>query len=418
MLEYFKKFKLRWLIGLLLLALHMPLNAQSSRKALEAKRKRVQRELEQSQRILKSTKTKKKATLHQLSTLKRVIIQRRELIVSLEQEIVATEEEIVRQYEQLTVLQKELETVKTQLNETVKKAYKTRKTGRELAFVFSSKNIKQALRRWKYLRKVSDYRRFQIVQLKDQQIKVQNAIDALNRVRKEKSALLLSQERERKKLENDEESKSRLVKTLSKKESSLNRQIKQKQKQMAKLNAAIKAAIKREIEAERRRRKREAARRSKAKGSSSSANRKTPEAVKLSSAFERNKGGLPWPVNRGFISQTFGVHKHPEFRNITLQNNGVDITTNNNETVRAVFNGSVSAILSIPGQGDAVLVNHGDFFTVYSRMTNISVRKGQKIKTGQKLGSVMTDEENKTILQFQVWEGQEKQDPQIWLKGR
>ena len=418
MLEYFKKFKLRWLIGLLLLALHMPLDAQSSRKALEAKRKRVQRELAQSQRILKSTKTKKKATLHQLSTLKRVIKQRRELIISLEKEIVATEEEIVRQYEQLTILQKELETVKTQLNETVKKAYKTRKTGRELAFVFSSKNIKQALRRWKYLRKVSDYRRFQIVQLKDQQIKVQNAIDALNRVRKEKSALLLSQERERKKLENDEKSKSRLVKTLSKKESSLNRQIKQKQKQMAKLNAAIKAAIKREIEAERRRREREAARRAKAKGSSSSANRKTPEAAKLSSAFERNKGGLPWPVKRGFISQSFGVHKHPEFRNITLQNNGVDITTNKNETVRAVFNGSVSAILSIPGQGDAVLVNHGDFFTVYSRMTNISVRKGQKIKTGQKLGSVMTDEEDKTILQFQVWEGQEKQDPQMWLKGR
>lgn len=418
MLEYFKKFRLRWLVGLLLLTLNMPLDAQSSRKALEAKRKRVQRELAQSQRILKSTKTKKKATLHQLSTLKRVIKQRRELIVSLEKEIVATEEEIVRQYEQLTILQKELETVKTQLNETVKKAYKTRKTGRELAFVFSSKNIKQALRRWKYLRKVSDYRRFQIAQLKDQQIKVQNAIDALNQVRKEKSALLLSQERERKKLENDEKSKSRLVKTLSKKESSLNRQIKQKQKQMAKLNAAIKAAIKREIEAEKRRREREAARRAKAKGSSSSANRKTPEAAKLSSAFERNKGGLPWPVKRGFISQSFGVHKHPEFRNITLQNNGVDITTNKNETVRAVFNGSVSAILSIPGQGDAVLVNHGDFFTVYSRMTNISVRKGQKIKTGQKLGSVMTDEEDKTILQFQVWEGQEKQDPQIWLKGR
>ena len=208
------------------------------------------------------------------------------------------------------------------------------------------------------------------------------------------------------------------MKTLSKKESSLNRQIKQKQKQMAKLNAAIKAAIKREIEAERRRREREAARRAKAKGSGSSANRKTPEAAKLSSAFERNKGGLPWPVKRGFISQSFGVHKHPEFRNITLQNNGIDITTNKNETVRAVFNGSVSAILSIPGQGDAVLVNHGDFFTVYSRMTNISVRKGQKIKTGQKLGSVMTDEEDKTILQFQVWEGQAKQDPQNWLKGR
>ncbi|MDB2588613.1 peptidoglycan DD-metalloendopeptidase family protein [Bacteroidia bacterium] len=401
-----------------MLVLHMPLDAQTSRKALEAKRKRVQRELAQSQRILKSTTNKKKATLHQLSTLKRVIKQRKELIISLEKEIIATEEEIVRQHEQLILLQKELNKVKAQLNETVKKAYKSRKTGRELAFVFSSKNIKQALRRWKYLRKVSDYRRFQIAELKDQQTKVQNAINALNRIRKEKSALLLSQERERKKLENDEKSKSRLVKTLSKKESSLNSQIKQKQRQMAKLNAAIKAAIKREIEAERRRREREAARRARAKKEGKSTSNRTPEAVKLSSAFERNKGGLPWPVKRGFVSQTFGVHKHPEFRNITLQNNGVDITTNKGESVYSVFNGSVSAILSIPGQGDAVLVNHGDFFTVYSRMKSIQVRKGQKIKTGQKLGSVMTDEEDKSILQFQVWQGQEKQDPQKWLKGR
>lgn len=388
-------------------------NAQTSRKALEAKRKRVEREIAASQRILKSTQNKKQATLHQLSTLSQIIRQRQELIENLEKEVVATEEEIVRQYEMLSILQEDLQKEKNKLNETVKKAYKTRKSGREMAFVFSSKSVKQAVRRWKYLRKVSDYRRFQIAQLNDQQIKVENALVALNKIRREKTQLLIAQEQERRKLESDKKKKTSLVSELSKKEDSLNSRIAQKQKQMAQLNAAIKKAIAREIEAERKRREREARRKK-----NNSATSKTPASTALSNSFKNNKGRLPWPVSQGFVSQTFGVHKHPEFKNITLQNNGIDITTTPGQNVKAVFKGTVSAILSIPGEGDAVLVNHGDYFSVYSRMNSISVSKGQKISVGDVLGKVMTDDDGKAVLQFQVWEGQSKQNPETWLKGR
>ena len=408
----------RSLLGLLILIgilLGNSLNAQTSRKALEAKRKRVQREIAQSQRILKSTQSKKQATLHQLSTLNRIITQRQELIENLEKEVVATEEEIVRQYEILSILQEDLIKEKAKLNQTVKKAYKTRKSGREMAFIFSSKSVKQAVRRWKYLRKVSDYRRFQIAQLNDQQVKVENALNALNKIRKEKTQLLMAQEQERKKLESDKNKKTSLVSELSKKEDSLNNRIAQKQKQMAQLNAAIKKAIAREIEAERKRREREAARRKKSGNTASS---KTPRSSALSSSFKKNKGKLPWPVSQGFVSQTFGVHKHPEFKNITLQNNGIDITTTPGQTVKTVFKGTVSAILSIPGEGDAVLVNHGDYFSVYSRMSSINVSKGQKLNVGDVLGKVMTDDDGKAVLQFQVWEGQSKQNPETWLKGR
>ncbi len=408
----------RSLLGLLILIgilLGNSLNAQTSRKALEAKRKRVQREIAQSQRILKSTQSKKQATLHQLSTLNRIITQRQELIENLEKEVVATEEEIVRQYEILSILQEDLKKEKAKLNQTVKKAYKTRKSGREMAFIFSSKSVKQAVRRWKYLRKVSDYRRFQIAQLNDQQVKVENALNALNRIRKEKTQLLMAQEQERKKLESDKNKKTSLVSELSKKEDSLNNRIAQKQKQMAQLNAAIKKAIAREIEAERKRREREAARRKKSGNTASS---KTPRSSALSSSFKKNKGNLPWPVSQGFVSQTFGVHKHPEFKNITLQNNGIDITTTPGQSVKTVFKGTVSAILSIPGEGDAVLVNHGDYFSVYSRMSSINVSKGQKLNVGDVLGKVMTDDDGKAVLQFQVWEGQTKQNPETWLKGR
>ena len=400
------------LIGLLL---GNVLSAQNSRKALEAKRKRVEREIAQSQRILLSTQNKKQATLHQLNTLNRIIVQREELIVNLEKEVVATEEEIVRQYEQLSLLQADLVKEQTKLNETVNKAYKTRKSGQEMAFIFSSNSVKQALRRWKYLRKVSDYRRFQIAQLNDQQVKVTNALNALNQVRREKTQLLIAQEKERKNLESDKKTKTELVAILSKKEDSLNERIEQKQRQMAKLNAAIRNAIAREIEAERKRREREAAR-SKKTGTAPIA--KAPVTSEISNSFKTSRGRLPWPVSQGYVSQTFGVHRHPEFKNITLQNNGIDITTQAGQNVTAVFKGTVSAILSIPGEGEAVLINHGDYFSVYSRMGSTSVSKGQKVALGDVLGKVMTDDDGKAVLQFQIWSGQEKQNPENWLKGR
>lgn len=402
---------------LLLLGLFLgnDLSAQNSRKALEAKRRRVEREIAQSQRILLNTQNKKQATLHQLNTLNRIIEQRQELIINLEKEVIATEEEIVRQYEQLSLLQADLVQEQTKLNETVNKAYKTRKSGQEMAFIFSSNSVKQALRRWKYLRKVSDYRRFQIAQLNDQQVKVTNALNALNQVRKEKTQLLVAQEQERKNLETDKKTKTELVSQLSKKEDSLNERIEQKQVQMAKLNAAIRNAIAREIEAERKRREREAAR---SKKTGTAPVDKTPVTSEISNSFKTSRGRLPWPVSQGFVSQTFGVHRHPEFKNITLQNNGIDITTQPGQNVTAVFKGTVSAILTIPGEGEAVLINHGDYFSVYSRMASTSVSKGQKVALGDVLGKVMTDEDGKAVLQFQIWSGQEKQNPQNWLKGR
>jgi septal ring factor EnvC (AmiA/AmiB activator) len=227
--------------------------------------------------------------------------------------------------------------------------------------------------------------------------------------------LLIAQEKERKNLESDKKTKTELVAILSQKEDSLNERIEQKQVQMAKLNAAIRTAIAREIEAERKRREREAAR-SKKTGTAPIA--KAPVTSEISNSFKTSRGRLPWPVSQGYVSQTFGVHRHPEFKNITLQNNGIDITTQAGQNVTAVFKGTVSAILSIPGEGEAVLINHGDYFSVYSRMGSTSVSKGQKVALGDVLGKVMTDDDGKAVLQFQIWSGQEKQNPENWLKGR
>ncbi len=412
--------------------LPLTLNSQNSRKALEQKRLRVQREIAESQKILQNTQKEKSETLSQLSTLKRIIEQRSELIDNLQQDLLQTDNEIQRQTIQLQILQQQFEAEKLQLHQTVKKAYKTRKSGQELAFVFSSNNMKQAFRRWKYLKKVSEHRNNQVESLKTQAQAVELALRNLGVVKFRKKILISTKESEKKQLEVDKNTKQVLVNNLSKKEKELAEKIRQKERQMAKLNAAISRAIAREIEAERKRKERLEARQARnsskkssgktAKASSKSteerSNSMTPESRALSESFSSNRGILPWPVERGYITQTFGVHPHPEFKNITLQNNGIDIATSKGSNVKCVFKGTVSAILSIPAEGQAVLVNHGEYFTVYSRLEEVFVQKGEQISTGTSLGRVMQDEEGKYTLQFQLWEGQEKQNPQSWLKRR
>lgn len=411
--------------SLILVLLTIPaLGYGQSRKTLEARRLKIERELAESQKILKSTQKEKNATLNQLNTLNRVIEQREVLISNLTIEVVAAETEIEHQSRLLDTLIAHLQIEKLKLNKTVRKAYKTRKSGREVAFVFTSNNLKQALRRWKYLRKLSDYRRFQISQLNVQQSEVETALTKLNVIKAEKTSLLGTKEKEKQKLEIDKESKVQMVKTLSEKENELQDKIRQKRKQMAKLDRAIKLAIAREIEAERKRQARNSQRTSTSSKSSGSSKTErsesslTPESRALSNSFSANRGGLPWPVDRGFISQHFGVHAHPEFKNITLENNGVDITTSSGSRAKAVFKGTVSAILSIPGQGEAVLVNHGEYFTVYSRLSSVTVSKGEQISTGTTIGQIMEDDDGKYVLQFQVWQGQDKQNPEGWLKSR
>ena len=396
------------------------LHAQS-RSSLEKKRKKVEADIAANRKILKTTQKEKSATLHKLNTLNQIITQSEQLLRNLQQEVLVLDKELLAKQHDLDSLQAAYEKERLKLKKTVIQAYKTRKGGQEIAFLLSAKNIRQATRRMKFLRKLSDFRRHQIASINVQADKVQKALAELNQLRKERYGLLGNQKLEMRKLESDKQSKQRMVTALTGKEAELKKRIEQNQAKVAQLNREISKAIAREIERER---QRQAAsnRAPKPSGSSSasspSASTLTPEARALSADFVNNKGGLPWPVERGFISQSFGTHQHPDLPGITTVNNGVDITTQQGGEARCVFKGKVSAILTIPGQGQAVLVNHGEYFTVYTRLSKIYVAKGQELSSGTKLGQVMTDEEGRTILNFQVWQGQAKQNPASWIRGR
>lgn len=415
-------------ILIILLALcFVPVQGQS-RKQLEAKRKKMQEDIAYTRRILEKTRAKKSAALHNLNTLNVIIKEQTEVITGLKDEIQETDVEIEQRNQRLKELQEAFEQEKKNMRKTIVKAYKTRKNANEVAFVFASASFRQALRRLKYLKKLSEYRSFLIGRIEDSKDSVQSGLVALETTRKEKNVLLSDEQREKNALEKDKQDKSKVVKTLNQEEKQLRKKIRDNEANIAKLNSAISRMIAQEIAAARKKAEKEAqknggktassGKKDGSSKSSSSALTSTPEAKELSNNFASNKGSLPWPVDKGYISQTFGAHAHPDLAGITLVNNGVDITTAEGGSARAVFRGTVSAIINIPGQEKAVLINHGEYYTVYSRLTDVYVTKGQAVSAKTSLGKVWTDGDGKTVLQFQVWKGQEKQNPGSWLASK
>jgi len=401
-----------------------------SRRELEKKRKKVQEEIQYTRGILQKTSAQKSATLHKIGAINRIIDQQAEVIKDLNIELSEADKEIDIQNETLEELKASYQSERLKLRKTILKAYKGRKSANQLAFVFAASSFRQAVRRMYYLSRLSDYRKQQIGLLESKAAEVKNGLETLEEVRQEKNGILLAEKQEKQQLESDKQQKTKLVQSLAGKEAELRKKIKQNEKAVAKLNSAISAMIAREIAAAKKRAREQTGRDNTSRTSASpkssggKASRTsgtiqlTPKARLISDNFESGKGSLPWPVERGYISQYFGVHAHPDLAGITLVNNGVDITTSGGSTARAVFKGTVSAILEIPGQEKAVLLNHGEYYTVYSRLSQVYVSRGQQVESKQALGTVWTDDESKTILQFQLWQGQSKLNPAGWLTSR
>ena len=142
----------------------------------------------------------------------------------------------------------------------------------------------------------------------------------------------------------------------------------------------------------------------------------TPDQKELANNFTTNKGKLPWPVERGVITESFGKQKHPVLAGIEIYNNGVKITTEKGASARAIFDGTVSRILNIPGAGKAIILSHGDYFSVYNNLSDVFITIGQSIKTKQEIGLVTTKSNtNETVTELQIWKGNKKLNPAQWL---
>jgi murein hydrolase activator len=394
---------------LILLSTPAAFAQKQTKKDLENKKKQIQKEIDYTNQLLAETKKNKKRSLTELVALNKKISQREELIANINSQIALLDKQIQENNASIKNLQNDLTKLKAEYAKMIYYAYKNQDAYNRLVFVFASKDFEQAYMRLKYLQQYSEYRHQQAEKISHTKRSLNEKVQELESKKSDKRVLLTGEETEKLNLTSEKSEKEQVFSQLQVQEGKLKKDLEKKKKDAENLQQAIQRAIQKELE--------------KAQKAAATENKPkpqklvlTPESQVLSNSFASNKGKLPWPVAKGIISEHFGVHPHPLMPNIDVNNNGVDIATNTGSIARGVFDGEVTAVGNMPGAGQFVLVRHGEFLTIYANLKEVYVKTGDKITTKQNLGSILYDEEeNKTVLQFQVWRGQTKLDPENWI---
>ena len=404
----------RWLLLIVLWCLVL-LNTVNSfaqkqtKKDLENKKKQLQKEIEYTNELLVETKKNKKLSLFQLVTLNKKISVREELISTINYQIRVLNRQINENNESIKGLQNDLTKLKADYAKMIYYAYKNQDAYSKLMFVFASKDFEQAFMRLKYLQQYSDYRHKQAELIIQTKKNLNEKVQDLEAKKSEQHYLLTGEQVEKQHLTSEKTEKEQVFSQLQVQEGRLKKELEKKKKDAAHLEQAIQRVIQKVLE----KMQKQAETENKPKLDKLVL---TPESQQLSNSFASNKSKLPWPVVKGIVSEHFGIHPHPLMANIDVNNNGIDITTSTGSLARAVFDGEVKAVVNMPGTGKFILVRHGEFLTIYSNLKDVYVKVGDKVKTKQNIGSIISDDEDsKTVLHFELWKGQIKLDPENWL---
>lgn len=394
-----KRFKTKLEICLLfvLLIVSVLLPAQTL-KELELKKEKTRKEIEYTNNLLEKTGNNTKATLNKLNLVNQQIQSRTNLIEDYNTELALIQQSIEQNEGVISMLSSDLEKVKTDYVNLIKQAYRKRGDYNKIIFILSSQSFNQAYKRLLYMRQMAEYRQKQAEQIDAiKQVLELKTID-LKTARQEKQQVLNQQMKEVSVLNNEKQKQSQYVAQLQKRQRELNDHLRYQQRIEDRLQKEIERLIEEEA-----RKAREVAR--------------TPEFKVLSDDFEKNKGRFPWPTQHGVITDKFGEHAHPVMKNIIIKNNGIDITTKPGENARAIFKGTVSRVFAIPGGNMAVIVRHGEYITVYSNLKEVFVKQGDQLETNQNIGLIFSDkdDDNKTVLKFQIWKESVKLNPELWI---
>ena len=432
--------KLHIILVLLLLSFAIPSFAQKtkgkSKKQLQTEISNLQKEISNANQLLKKTKKDKEMTLNEVILLEKKIKQREQLIKAYNEQIAVLDEEINAGQSNIKTLNADLGKLRKEYAKMLTFANKNRSHYDKLGFVFASQSFNQAFRRLRYIREFSDARKVKMDQIASTERRISGEVEASQQAREEQAALLKDEKEQQEALKKEKEELNSQVAKLKKKEGNLQQDIKNKQQQTQKLQKAIDDIIAEEIrkanaEAERKRKeeakKKAAANKDKGKTATTTAPATpapskekgmalTPSEQTLSSNFVNNKGKLPWPVERGVVSSSYGKHASVVSSKVTVTNNGIDIATTEGAKARAVFDGEVASVAKLVGSNTVVIIRHGEYFTVYSNLENVTVKRGDKVKTKQNIGTVHTNKnENKTEIHFELLKEQSRQNPANWL---
>lgn len=415
----------KFLLSLILICTTSLLWSQESQQEkLEERKAQIQKEIRENERLLQNVKKKEKSALNVVIIQSTKIRLKEKLINTTEKQTKLLNNDMYINQVQINKLKKELGELKEDYAEMILKSYKSRSSESRAMFLLSSENFLQAYKRAQYMKQYTSYRKAQGEEIKSKSTKLLDYNDKLNIQKKEKQKLIAENEKERLALEKEKKEQQKVVNFIKKDKNMIAKELKKRQQEYKSIDRQINKLIREAIAAANRKAAFEKAKANPSapvsRGAvSSSKIELTPEAKIVADNFRANRGRLPYPVEKGYISLGYGNQTHPLFNTITVHNSGVEITTDNGASARAVFGGEVTSVIVLSPVNKAVMIQHGDFFTVYQNLSSVSVNKGDKVSIKQSLGKVRTNgETGKTIIKFLILQNTTYNNPSSWLSPR
>ncbi len=380
-----------------------PVIAQKSKEQLQQEKRDAIRKLQEAEKILQQTEQKKEASLGQLSAINNQIKASEFLIHSITSEIGFINDEVNELNQIIESLESDLENLKKEYADMVYTSYKANFGLRSLVFIFSAPTFNQLVMRAEYMEQYEEARKKQLSLIMEVRQSLLGQRANLEELKNEKDALLTQEVKQNKNLISLKSKQDKLLQALGQKENEIKKELDDRKKAIARLDKLIADIVAAEIKAS-------------SQGKSTDKISLTTSQTVLSKNFENSFSRLQWPVSSGFISAKFGNNPHPVYKRLKIPNDGIDIQTSENQEVFSVFEGVVKAVAVVPGEMRyVVLIQHGDYFTVYAKLKEINVKKGQVVKANETIGIVNTDKDGKSEVQFQIWKNNQKLNPENWL---
>ncbi len=405
----------------------------SQQEKLEQRKAQIQQEIRDNEKMLQSVKKKEKSAVNVfLIQANKIKLKEKLINTTAKQEKLLSNDMYINQVK-VNKLKKELEILKKDYAKMILKSYKSRSEQSRAMFILSSESFLQAYKRAQYLKQYTNFRKNQGLEIQSKTNQLVDYNARLDGQRQVKKKIIAENEKEKQSLEVEKQEQQKLVNSIKKDKNKIIADTKSKQQESRRIDAKIKDLIREQIRlanqrAEEERRKRiaegkaseaEKAEASAPKSYSSDRITLTPEGKILAADFKANRGKLPWPVEKGFISLGYGDQPHPLYPTLTVHNSGVEITTEQGANARAVFEGVVSKVIALSPVNRAVFIQHGDYFTVYQNLSSVSVEQGDKVKVKQVIGKVRTSgDTGKTIIKFLILQNTSNNNPEGWLQNR
>jgi septal ring factor EnvC (AmiA/AmiB activator) len=441
----------KYLLSLLFVCLTSTIWSQSQQEKLEQRKAQIQKEIRENEKMLKSVKSKEKSAMNVFLIQKNKIRLKETLISTTEKQTRLLSNDMYINQMKINKLNKELKILKEDYAKKIVNSYKSRSEQSRAMFILSSENFLQAYKRVQYLKQYTSFRKSQGEEINAKSTELVTYNNKLQVQKVAKQKLIAENEKERQTLVKEKQEQEKLVNSIKKDKNRIVSDIRKKQREYKTIDAQINRLIREAIAEANRKAALErakaaaaaaAASAEKSKSSSKSSSSKevkdikeiketvartpvsssrielTPEAKSIADNFRANRGNLPWPVEKGFISLGFGDQPHPVYNTLVVHNSGVEITTNEGANARAVFGGVVSKVMLLSPVNKAVMIQHGDYFTVYQNLSSVSVSQGDKVSIKQNLGRIRTNgDTGKTVIKFLLLQNTTYMNPQGWLSN-